>query len=123
MKSSFSFPNRGISRGHVLMFVFADALAIAFAMLVAVLLRLGWRNGCEYLDTHQVAILIAWGVFLIALGIGGLYESDQLYRLGRTLVAAIVAVALGTLFVTAIFYAMSSSSWHIGRGIFLVFSV
>lgn len=90
-------------------------------MFAAVFLRLGWEDGIDYLQSHQVAILISWGVFMLALGIGGLYESDQLNRLGRTLTAASISVLIGTALITTIFYA--TLSLKIGRGIFVAFAV
>ena len=91
------------------------------AMFVAVVLRLGWQGGLEYLHTHRHGVVLAWAVFLVAFYIGGLYEADRLQRLGRTLAAAIISVALGASLVTAIFYA--TLSLEIGRGIFLGFAV
>jgi exopolysaccharide biosynthesis polyprenyl glycosylphosphotransferase len=98
----------------------ADAFCTALAILVAVVLRLGWREGSSYLQIHHVGILTAWAVFILAFYIGGLYESDRLQRPGKTLTAAVISVALGTVFITAIFYA--TLSLQIGRGIFLGFA-
>src|ERR1700693_615832 len=98
----------------------ADALCTAVAILVAVVLRLGWHEGLNYLQIHHVGILTAWAVFILAFYIGGLYESDRLQRPGKTLTAAVISVALGTVFITAISYA--TLSLQIGRGIFLGFA-
>ena len=104
-----------------LLLAIADAVCTAMAMFVAVVLRLGWQPGLDYLHTHRHGILMAWVVFLVAFYIGGLYEADRLQRLGRTLAAAIISVALGASLVTVIFYA--TLSMEIGRGIFLGFAV
>ncbi len=98
----------------------ADAVCTALAIVAAVLLRLGWHEGLNYLQIHHVGILTAWAVFILAFYIGGLYESDRLQRPGKTLTAAVISVALGTVFITAIFYA--TLSLQIGRGIFLGFA-
>jgi exopolysaccharide biosynthesis polyprenyl glycosylphosphotransferase len=99
----------------------ADAVFTALAMIAAVLLRLGWVAGTQYLRDHHRVIAISWAVFLVAYYIGGLYESERLLRLGRTVAAAVVSVILGALLIAAIFYATLSP--QIGRGIFLGFAV
>ncbi len=98
----------------------ADALCTGMAIFAAVVLRLGWHAGLDYLQAHRYGVLTAWAVFILAFYIGGLYESDRLQRPGRTLAAAVISVALGTVFITAIFYA--TLSLEIGRGIFLGFA-
>ena len=100
---------------------FADAVCVALAMLAAVFLRMGWLHGWEYLSSRRVVIIVAWAVFLIAFYIGGLYESERLQRPGKTLAAAVISVLLGTLMITAIFYA--TLSLEIGRGVFLGFAI
>jgi len=120
MKSKCLFTD-GVSRGRVLSIAVADAVGVAVALFAAVFLRLGWEEGAGYLQSHGVALLASWGVFMLMLGISGMYESDLLHRLGRTLAAAFVSVAIGTLLVIALFYA--TLSLHIGRGVFLRFAV
>jgi exopolysaccharide biosynthesis polyprenyl glycosylphosphotransferase len=104
-----------------LLIAFADGISTALAMLAAVVLRLGWEPGLEYLHTHRAGIVMAWAMFLVAFYIGGLYESDRMQRLGRTLAAAIISVALGASLVTIVFYA--TLSLEIGRGIFIGFAM
>ena len=104
-----------------LLIALADGVCTAWAMFAAVVLRLGWQPGLEYLQTHRGGIVMAWAVFLVAFYIGGLYEADRLQRLGRTLAAAIISVALGASLVTVIFYA--TLSMEIGRGVFLGFAM
>jgi exopolysaccharide biosynthesis polyprenyl glycosylphosphotransferase len=98
-----------------------DAICTALAMVAAVMLRLGWSNGIEYLHARQTAILISWAVFVLAFYIGGLYESDKLQSLGKTVAAAMLSVSLGALLITGVFFAVLSI--EIGRGIFLGFAV
>ncbi|HTS16240.1 MAG TPA: sugar transferase [Verrucomicrobiae bacterium] len=97
-----------------------DAICTALAMVAAVMLRLGWNNGLEYLQLRQGAILISWAVFVLAFYIGGLYESNRLQNLGRTFGAAVISVALGSMLITGVFFA--ALSIEIGRGIFLGFA-
>jgi len=89
-------------------------------MVAAVLLRLGWAGGLEYLHARQTAIVISWGVFILAFYIGGLYESERLQSLGKTLAATVISVSLGAMLITGFFYA--ALSIEIGRGIFLGFA-
>ncbi len=103
-----------------LLLVTGDAICSALAMIAAVVLRLGWTDGLEYLRAREVSIVMSWGVFILAFYIGGLYESDRLQSLGKTLAASIISVSLGALLITGIFYAVLSI--EIGRGIFLGFA-
>jgi len=103
-----------------LLLVMGDAVCSALAMLAAVFLRLGWASGLDYLQARQAAILISWGVFILAFYIGGLYESDRLQNLSKTLAATVISVSLGALLITGFFYA--ALSIEIGRGIFLGFA-
>jgi exopolysaccharide biosynthesis polyprenyl glycosylphosphotransferase len=97
-----------------------DAVCTALAMVAAVMLRLGWTSGIEYLQARQSAILISWGVFVLAFYIGGLYESERLQSLGKTVAATVISVAVGAVLITGFFYA--TFSIEIGRGIFLGFA-
>jgi len=97
-----------------------DAICTALAMVAAVILRLGWTGGLEYLHARQTAILISWAVFILAFYIGGLYESERLQSLGKTVAAAMISVSLGALLITGFFFA--ALSIEIGRGIFLGFA-
>jgi len=90
-------------------------------MLAAVGIRLGWSDGLDYLAAHRIAVSASWGIFMVALGTAGLYDSDRWEGLGRTLAAASVAVLGGTLLATAFLWA--TSSWEIARGILLLFAV
>ena len=103
-----------------LVLVTGDAICSALAMVAAVVLRLGWTGGLEYLRAREAAIVMSWGVFILAFYIGGLYESDRLQSLGKTMAAAVISVSLGALLITGIFYA--ALSIEIGRGIFLGFA-
>jgi exopolysaccharide biosynthesis polyprenyl glycosylphosphotransferase len=98
----------------------ADALSTAVAMVAAVMLRLGWENGLQYLQSRRAAIMVCWAVFMVAFYIGGLYESERLQRPGRTLAAAIISVLLGAVLLTAIFFA--TLTLELGRGVFLGFA-
>jgi len=89
-------------------------------MVAAVMLRLGWSSGLEYLRLRHTVILISWGVFVLAFYIGGLYESNRLQNLGRTFAAAVISVSLGSMLITGVFFA--ALSIEIGRGIFLGFA-
>jgi exopolysaccharide biosynthesis polyprenyl glycosylphosphotransferase len=103
-----------------LLLVTGDTICCALAMVAAVVLRLGWTGGLEYLRAREAAIVMSWGVFILAFYIGGLYESDRLQSLGKTLAAAVISVSLGGLLITGIFYA--ALSIEIGRGVFLGFA-
>ena len=89
-------------------------------MVAAVILRLDWASGLDYLHARQTAILISWVAFILSLYIGGLYESERLQSLGKTVAAAMLSVFLGTLLITGVFFA--ALSIEIGRGIFLGFA-
>jgi len=108
-----------LPRKKILLFA-GDAVCSALAMIGAVLLRLGWSGGLDYLQARLSAILMAWGVFVLAFYIGGLYESERLQSLGKTLAAAVISVSLGGVLITGVFYA--ALSIEIGRGIFLGFA-
>jgi exopolysaccharide biosynthesis polyprenyl glycosylphosphotransferase len=97
-----------------------DALLTAVALITAVTLRLGWLQGADYLAVHFSGVAIAWGVFILAFYVCGLYESESLQRPGRMLTGAVLAVALGALLVAGVFYA--TLSLEIGRGIFAGFA-
>ena len=103
-----------------LLLVTGDAICSALAMIAAVVLRLGWTGGLDYLRAREAAIVMSWGVFILAFYIGGLYESDRLQSLGKTLAAAVISVSLGALLITGIFFA--ALSIEIGRGVFLGFA-
>ncbi len=103
-----------------LLLAIGDAVCTALAMVAAVMLRLGWTSGLEYLQARQTAILISWFVFLLAFYIGGLYESSRLQSLGKTFAATIISVGVGVVLITGFFYA--TFSIEIGRGIFLGFA-
>jgi hypothetical protein len=97
-----------------------DAICSALAMVAAVLLRLGWANGIDYIHARLGAVLMSWGVFILAFYIGGLYESERLQSIGKTLASSVISVSLGAVLITGIFYA--TLSLEIGRGIFLGFA-
>jgi exopolysaccharide biosynthesis polyprenyl glycosylphosphotransferase len=103
-----------------LLLAMGDAICTALAMVAAVILRLGWTSGLDYLHARQTAILVSWTVFTLAFYIGGLYESERLQSLGKTVAAAVISVSLGALLITGIFFA--ALSIEIGRGIFLGFA-
>ncbi len=98
---------------------FADSVLAALAIWLAVILRLGLDAGSQYFVQHGTAISAAWAIFLLAFYISGLYESERLLSIGKTLAAALVGVGLGGLLVAAAFYAVSFEDINIGRGIFL----
>lgn len=98
-----------------------DAVATAGAILLAVLIRVGWDEGLLYIQTHVFSIVSTWVLFLLAFYIGGLYESQRLLRLAGTLSAAVISVVLGGLLVTAFFFATMAP--EIGRGVFFGFAV
>ncbi len=98
---------------------FADSLLVALSIWLAAILRLGWDGGMNYFTAHGVAICVSWAIFLVAFYISGLYESERLLSIGKTLAGALVGVGLGGLLVAASFYAASFKDLNIGRGIFL----
>jgi len=99
---------------------FGDAFCTAAALIVAVTLRLGWEQGSAYLGQHPRSLFLAWAVFMLVFYLVGLYESEHLLRPARTVGSAALAVSLGTLVISTIFYAALSP--EIGRGIFLGFA-
>jgi hypothetical protein len=99
-----------------LLLAMGDAICTALAMVATVILRLGWTNGLDYLHGRQTAILVSWEVFILAFYISGLYESERLQSLGKTVGAAVISVFLGALLIIGIFFA--ALSIEIGRGIF-----
>lgn len=99
----------------------SHAVLMAVTLLAAVCLRLGWSDGLDYLTAHHFTASASWGIFMVALGTAGLYDSDPLKGLVKTLAAAGIAVLGGTLVATALLWA--TSSWHNGRGILLVFAI
>lgn len=103
-----------------LLLAMGDTICTALAMVAAVILRLGWTSGLDYLHARQTAILISWAVFILAFYIGGLYESEKFQNLGKTVAAAVISVSLGALLITGVFFA--ALSIEIGRGIFLGFA-
>ncbi len=113
--------SRSVPRRSAWLLGASHAAGMALAMLAAVCLRLGWRDGLDYLASHHVTISASWGIVLVALGSAGLYESDRLPGLGRTLVAAAVAVVAGTLLATSLLWA--TSSWQVAGGVLLVFAI
>jgi exopolysaccharide biosynthesis polyprenyl glycosylphosphotransferase len=94
-----------------------DAFFTAAAMYLAVTLRLGVADGLKYLNSHWASVVTTWAVFIISFYLAGLYESSRLQRIGATVAAAVIAVALGTVASLATFYA-SFTEHAIGRGIF-----
>jgi exopolysaccharide biosynthesis polyprenyl glycosylphosphotransferase len=90
-------------------------------MLGAVCLRLGWRDGLDYLAAHQGTASVSWGILCVGLGTAGLYDVDRQEKLRSTLVAAIVAVLGGTLLATALLW--SGSAPPVAHGILLVFGI
>ena len=97
------------------------ALGIAMAMLAAIGLRLGWREGIDYLAAHHLTVSASWGIFWVVLGAVGLYDSGKTGAPGRTLASASVAVLGGSVLATPLLWA--TSSWPIARGILATFAV
>ncbi len=87
---------------------------------MAVMLRLGPVEGLAYLQMHLTTIAIAWTLYLLSFYICGLYEVPTMQRVSRMLTTAILAVALGSLLTTSVFYV--NFSLEMGRGIFLGFA-
>jgi exopolysaccharide biosynthesis polyprenyl glycosylphosphotransferase len=86
-------------------------------MYLAVVLRFGAAEGLNYIHSHWASVITTWTLFIISFYIGGLYESNRLQRVGATLAAAVIAVALGTGLSLAVFYATSTERL-LGRGVF-----
>lgn len=100
-----------------------DSLCTVVAIVAAVYLRLGLEEGTRYLGERAAGLVTVWLVFSISYYIGGLYESDRLQSLGRTLAAAVISVGLGAVLNTAIFFAVASFEFMLGRGVFLGFTL
>jgi len=104
-----------------IMLAVVDGLCAAVAMVVAVTLRLGADEGLVYLQKNWSPISTAWSLYILSFYICGLYETESLQRTGRMLTAAVLAVLLGSVLTTSVFYATFSLA--LGRGIFLGFAV
>jgi FlaA1/EpsC-like NDP-sugar epimerase len=94
---------------------------MAVALIAAVCLRLGWREGLDYLTAHHVAATTSWGIFWVAFGTAGLYDPERSKAPGRTVASAGVAVLGGTILATALLWA--TSAWPVTRGVLLVFAL
>ncbi len=97
--------------------VLSDSVFTAVAMLISVILRLGYDNGLAYFDIHWRAVVISWVFFGLSYYVTGLYDTERLHQIGRTLIGVVVAVGAGMILMMAFFYATLSSEL-IGRGIF-----
>ena len=105
-----------------LLLVLSDGVFTALAMFVSVILRLGRVEGLTYFQAHWTAVVIAWVFFGISYYVSGLYDTERLYQLGRTLISVVIAVGAGMILMMAFFYATLSSEL-IGRGIFLGYAI
>ena len=105
-----------------MLLVLCDAVFTAVAMLAAVILRLGRVEGVEYFRLHWTAVLIAWFFFGVSYYVSGLYDTERLHQLGRTLISVVISVGAGMILMMAFFYATLSSEL-IGRGIFAGYAI
>ena len=105
-----------------LLLVLCDGVFTALAMLAAVTLRLGRVDGLGYFQNHWSAVVIAWVFFGISYYVSGLYDTERLHQLGRTLISVVMAVGVGMVLMMAFFYATLSSEL-IGRGIFAGYAI
>ena len=105
-----------------LLLAMADAVFTAVAMLASVVLRLGWEPGLVYFKNHYEAVIAAWFFFGVSYYVSGLYEAERLYRVGRTLTSAIIAVGIGMLLMMATFYAALTDQ-VLGRMIFAGYAI
>jgi len=105
-----------------LLLAVADAIFTAVAMLASVVLRLGWETGLLYFQKHWEAVVAAWFFFGVSYYVSGLYDAGRLYRVGRTLTSAVIAVSAGTLLMMATFYAALSDQ-VLGRMIFAGYAI
>ena len=105
-----------------MLLVLCDGVFTALAMLVAVILRLGRVDGLGYFQNHWSAVVIAWIFFGVSYYVSGLYDTERLHQLGRTLISVVMAVGVGMVLMMAFFYATLSSEL-IGRGIFAGYAI
>ena len=68
------------------------------------------------------AVVAAWFFFGVSYYVSGLYDAGRLYRVGRTLTSAVIAVSAGTLLMMATFYAALSDQ-VLGRMIFAGYAI
>ncbi|MEI8064176.1 MAG: sugar transferase [Verrucomicrobiota bacterium] len=94
-----------------------DAIFTALAMLASVILRLGLVDGLNYFKTHWPAVTMAWLLFGVSYYVSGLYDTERLHRVGRTLTSTFIAVSIGMVMMMALFYAALSEQ-ILGRMIF-----
>ena len=105
-----------------ILLVLCDGVFTALAMLAAVILRLGRVDGLGYFQNHWSAVVIAWVFFGVSYYVSGLYDTERLHQLGRTLISVVMAVGVGMVLMMAFFYATLSSEL-IGRGIFAGYAI
>ena len=71
-----------------ILLVLCDGVFTALAMLAAVILRLGRVDGLGYFQNHWSAVVIAWVFFGVSYYVSGLYDTERLHQLGRTLISS-----------------------------------
>lgn len=104
MKSIHSFTDNVVSEARRAFYAVADGVGTALALSAAVLFHLGWHGGVAYLQQHKVAMLLSWGAFMIALGMGRMYESSLTQSLGKTVAALVLSVGVGMLLIAGVFF-------------------
>jgi exopolysaccharide biosynthesis polyprenyl glycosylphosphotransferase len=112
---------RSIPRRRAWLVGTSHAFGLGLAMLAAVSLQFGWRDGLDYLAAHHVAMSAQWGIFCVVLGSSGMYDSDRRKGLLRTLGITTLAVLGGTMLATALLWA--TSSWDSARAVLLNFTL
>lgn len=112
------FFERGIKvSARRLVLLAADVLCIGGSLLLAILLRLGIREGWAYATHHLPSLGTACVIFLLIFYVSGMYERQVLTQKGSSFRLPLVSVAIGLTIVILTFYARFKL--HIGRGILL----
>src|SRR5262245_20336527 len=105
-------------RGRALFLGASHAVGIALALLAAIFLHLGWRDGLDYLSVHHATASVSWGIVWVALATVGFYGTDRWRGVHKLLAAASTAVLGGMLLATALL--RLTPSWSSARGLVFV---
>lgn len=95
-----------------------DTLAIAIAVSLSAILRLGWDHGYDFLARNAWSLLVSAGIFLVVFYAAGMYEREALTKRDASYVLPFVSTAIALMIVILMFYARFH--FKVGRGILLL---
>jgi exopolysaccharide biosynthesis polyprenyl glycosylphosphotransferase len=93
----------------------ADIIAIAAAIVLSSIIRLGPQHGWAYVVEHIPSLAGSCMIFLVVFYASGMYERQALTRKGPSYLLPLVAVLISLVLIIVVFYARFQL--HIGRGI------